>query len=56
MEWVETYITGVVLVIRSDGGQAVWPRLRGFFDEGFSDIIDQRVQEGDENFLQALLG
>jgi hypothetical protein len=56
MEWVDIYVLGVTLVIRSDGGQVVWPRLRGFFDEEFSEVIDQRVREGDENFLQALLG
>jgi hypothetical protein len=56
MEWVDIYVLGVALVIRSDGGQVVWPRLRGFFDEEFSEVIDQRVREGDENFLQALLG
>ncbi|MFT4767913.1 MAG: hypothetical protein ACI8RN_001043, partial [Glaciecola sp.] len=55
MEWVETYVTGVALVIRSDGGQAVWPRLRGFFDETFAEAVDQRVREGNESFLQALL-
>jgi hypothetical protein len=56
MEWVEIYVHGVALVIRSDEGQAVWPRLRGFFDEKFSEVIDQRVREGDETFLQAMLG
>jgi hypothetical protein len=56
MEWVEIYLLGVALVIRSDGGQAVWPRLRGFFDEKFAEAIDQCVQEGDETFLQAMLG
>jgi hypothetical protein len=56
MEWVDNYLLGVALVIRSDGGRAVWPKLRGFFDEEFSEVIDQRVREGDENFLQALLG
>jgi hypothetical protein len=35
MEWVDSYVLGVALVIRSDGGRAVWPRLRGFFDEEF---------------------
>jgi hypothetical protein len=56
MEWVEMYVLGVALVIRSDGGQTVWPRLRGFFDEEFAEAIDQRVREGDETFLQAMLG
>ena len=55
MEWVDKYVLGVALVIRSDGGQAVWPRLRGFFDEVFSEEIERCVQEDDTTFLQAML-
>ena len=56
MEWVERYVLGIALVLRSDGGQSVWPRMRPFFDEAFVEAVDRRMREDDETFAQAMLG
>ena len=34
MEWVDNYVLGVALVLRTEGGRNVWGRLRVFFDQG----------------------
>ena len=56
MDWVDRYMHGVALVLRSDGGQAAWARIRTFFDEAFVEAIDRLVQEDDTTFVQATLG
>ncbi len=56
MEWVDGYMVGVALVLRSEGGQIVWPRLRANFETKFADALEQKVREDKSTFLQAFLG
>ena len=55
MEWVDSYVLGVALVLRSDGGQIVWPRLRVFFKEPFADALERTAREDNATFLEVLL-
>ena len=56
MEFVDDYLLGVALVLRSEGGAIVWPRLRVFFDEGFNRALEAVVREDDTTHLDLLLG
>lgn len=56
MEWVDRYVLGVALVLRSDGGQIVWPRVRAFLEKPFADALERTVREDDATFLGVFLG
>lgn len=56
LEWVDRYVQGVALVLRSDGGQIVWPKLRGFFEEAFAEALERAVREDDATYLDVLFG
>jgi hypothetical protein len=56
MQWVDRYVQGVALVLRSDGGQIVWPRLRDFFEKPFADALERTAREDNAKYLDALLG
>ncbi len=56
MEWVDRYVNGVALVLRSDGGKIVWPRLRGFFEKPFADALERTAREDNATYLDVLLG
>jgi len=55
MEWVDGYLRGVALVIRSEGGQTVWPRLRPNYDNDFALALEQAVESQKSTFLEAVL-
>ena len=55
MEWVDSYVLGVAMVLRTEGGRDVWGRLRVFFDEGFAETLDKEIDADTTTFLQALL-
>jgi len=56
MEWVDGYMDGIARVLRSEGGQMVWPRLRPNFEKPFADALEQTVREDNETFLETVLG
>ncbi len=55
MEWVDVYVNGIALVLRSEGGQIVWPRLRPLFEKPFADALDSMIRAGDSTFLETFL-
>ena len=52
MSWVDSYITGVALSLRSDGGKEVWPRMQGFFDPEFVEAVDREITADTTTFIQ----
>lgn len=44
MEWVDGYVAGVALVLRGEGGQIIWPKLRPVFDQVFVDALERSVR------------
>ncbi len=52
MEWVDAYITGVALPLRSEGGKEFWPRQRGFFDREFVEAVDRAITADTTTFMQ----
>ncbi len=55
MTWVDKYVMGVATVLRSPGGAAVWPSMRGWFDEDFVGAVDRKIAEDSTTWLQMLL-
>ena len=55
MEFVDRYLFGVAAVLRSDGGDSVWPRLRPFYDDSFVRALEEIVREGEPTYLDMLL-
>jgi hypothetical protein len=56
MQWVDSYVLGVAMVLRTEGGRDIWARLRGFFDQRFVERLDEVIEEDSTTFLQALIG
>ena len=52
MSWVDSYITGVALTLRSDGGKEVWPQLQGFLDPEFVEALDREITADTTTFMQ----
>jgi hypothetical protein len=50
------YLLGIAVVLRSEGGAIVWPKLRAFFDEDFSRALEALVAEEGPAYLDLLLG
>jgi len=55
MDWVDRYITGVALTLRSEGGKEGWPRLRGYFDSEFVEAVDRAITADTTTMMQQLL-
>ena len=55
MEWVDRYLLGVAVVLRSSGGAVVWPRMRAWFDEDFVTALDKKIDEDSVTYLQMTL-
>lgn len=45
MDWVDTYVLGVAMVLRSAGGREAWKPLRGFFEADFVRALEQVIEE-----------
>ncbi|MHA7836791.1 MAG: hypothetical protein ACX98W_04950 [bacterium] len=56
MSWVDSYVLGVALALRSDGGREVWPRLRVFFEPAFAEALEEIIRQDGSTFLDVLLG
>ena len=55
MTWSELDHRIVALMLRSAGGQAIWPTLQIFFDPAFVDEIERVVAGQDSTWLETLL-
>jgi hypothetical protein len=40
---LDGYVEGLALTFRSNGGKAVWPRLKGWFDPDFCDAVERQM-------------
>jgi hypothetical protein len=56
MEWVDAYMGGVALVLRSEGGQTAWPKLCANFEKPFADALEAMVRADNTTFLGVFLG
>ena len=55
MDWVDRYLTGVAITLRSEGGKEAWPRLRDFFAPEFVEAVDRAIKADTKTNLQQLL-
>ena len=56
LDWVDSYMLGVAAVLRSPGGNEIWPRMRHWFDEGFVEDLEAKIVEDSTTWLDMLLG
>jgi hypothetical protein len=40
---LDGYVEGLALTLRSEGGKAIWPRLRDWFDPAFCSAVERQV-------------
>jgi hypothetical protein len=55
MDMTDRLTEGVATVLRSDGGQVMWPRIKGWFDAGFATYVDETIANGDVTWLDRML-
>ena len=55
-ELTNDQIEGVAMVLRSNGGRIVWPRIKVFFDPSYAAEIERAVARNDTTWLDAMLG
>lgn len=55
-DFVDGYILGIAIVLRSQGGAAVWPKMQAFFDGEFIRVLEAAIQEDDTTYLEFMLG
>lgn len=54
MDWVDSYVQGVALLLRSEGGRIAWESLRVFYEEDFVRALEQVVEEDSTAWLDSL--
>ena len=54
MDWVDTYVLGVALVLRSAGGREAWKAIRGFYEADFVRALEQVVEQDSLTWLETL--
>jgi hypothetical protein len=55
-ELANDQLDGVAMVLRSDGGRIVWPRIKGFFDPKYAAEVERVVGQNDSTWLDTMLG
>jgi hypothetical protein len=55
-ELINEQLEGVAMVLRSDGGRIVWPRIKIFFDPDYAAEVERVIAKDDRTWLDAMLG
>ena len=53
---LDEYVEGLALVLRSNGGQEMWPRVKAWFDPGFSEAVERQIAKSDTTQLERMAG
>jgi hypothetical protein len=56
IEMVDNMVGGVASVLRSDGGQEMWPRIKHWFDTDFAAAVQAAIEANDATWLDTMLG
>ncbi len=51
---LDGYLEGLALVFRSDGGKAMWPRLKGWFDPDFCEALERQVARSSTTMIEQI--
>lgn len=51
---LDAYVEGLALTLRSKGGQAIWPRLKDWFDPAFCAAVERQVARSGTTQLERL--
>jgi hypothetical protein len=52
---VDIYLGGIALVLRSSGGNTVWPIVQRFYDPDFVEEVNRTIARENTTWLEALL-
>jgi hypothetical protein len=55
-EMAEKFVGGAASVLRSDGGQVMWPRIKTWFNPEFAAAVEQEIASSDATWLDIMLG
>lgn len=53
---LDEYTEGLALVLRTSGGQVMWPRMKAWFDPGFGHAVDRQIAKSDTKQLDRIAG
>jgi len=51
---LDGYLEGLALTLRSTGGKAIWPRLKGWFDPAFCEAVERQVARSSTTQLEQI--
>jgi len=51
---LDGYLEGLALTLRSNGGKAIWPRLKGWFDPTFCAAIERQVTKSSTTQIELI--
>ena len=55
-ELINSQLEGVAMVLRSNGGRIVWPRIKGFYDPRYAAEVERVIARNDTTWLDTMLG
>ncbi len=55
-ELINDQLEAVAMVLRSNGGRIVWPRIKGFYDPRYAAEVERMITRNDTTWLDAMLG
>jgi hypothetical protein len=51
---LDEYVEGLALVLRSNGGQEMWPRAKAWFDPGFGEAVERQIAKSGTTQLERM--
>lgn len=51
---LDGYLEGLALVLRSNGGKAMWPRLKGWFDPTFCEALERQMARSSTTMIEQI--
>lgn len=51
---LDGYVEGLALTLRSNGGKAIWPRLKDWFDPAFCDALERQMARSSTTMMERI--
>ncbi len=51
---LDGYLEGLALVLRSTGGKAMWPRIKGWFDPTFCEALERQMARSSTTMVELI--
>ncbi len=53
---LDEYTEGLALVLRTSGGQVLWPRMKAWFDPEFGQAVERQIAKSNTTQLERMVG